>query len=293
MQPLEDLGIECHFIVGNHDVSYKNTNEVNSLDEVVRGYKNFHIYTSPTEVNIKGLDILLLPWVCEQNYKETVKMIESTKAQVCFGHLSINGFEMHRGSIREGSELEDFDKKTFSKFDVVASGHFHHQSMVDNIKYLGAMYELTWADFNDPRGFHLFDTQNREFTFYQNPYNMFHMVSYDDVDKMDKLKEYIEESDFSHLENCYVKVVVTKRTNPYMFDLFMDKLFKFSPADISVVEDVSALLGTEDILDIEQAEDTITIISKYVDGLELSLEKDRMKSMMKSIYQEAIVLEDL
>ena len=52
------MKINFHCIVGNHDIYYKNTNDVNSLKELIDGkYKNIHIYEDPTDVNIGGLDI--------------------------------------------------------------------------------------------------------------------------------------------------------------------------------------------------------------------------------------------
>src|SRR5580704_5434111 len=68
----------------------------------------------------------------------------------------------------------------FDKFDVVASGHFHHKSTKGNINYLGSHGEFTWSDYNDERGFHIFDTETRELEFIPNPYRMFEKVHYSD-----------------------------------------------------------------------------------------------------------------
>ena len=53
---LDELNIPCHFIIGNHDIYYKNTSDVNSLTELLGGkYKNVHIYDEATEVDFDGL----------------------------------------------------------------------------------------------------------------------------------------------------------------------------------------------------------------------------------------------
>ncbi|MEX0598566.1 MAG: hypothetical protein WD512_18940, partial [Candidatus Paceibacterota bacterium] len=46
--------------------------------------------------------------------------------------------------------------------------------------------------------------------------------------------------------------------------------------------------------EIDQAEDTLTILNKYVDGIQVNsnLDSYRMKNMIKSIYNEAIATED-
>ena len=54
---------DVHMIIGNHDTYYKNTNEVNSPELLLQTYSNIKTYSEPTEVNIGGLDILLLPWI--------------------------------------------------------------------------------------------------------------------------------------------------------------------------------------------------------------------------------------
>ena len=46
---LEDHGIDTHVILGNHDTYYKNTNEINSMEELV-GSDRFKIYTKPNIV---------------------------------------------------------------------------------------------------------------------------------------------------------------------------------------------------------------------------------------------------
>ena len=113
-----------HIIPGNHDIYYKNSNEVNILHELLGGTERVRIYDEPEVVDIGQTQIMMLPWICEENYKECVNAISTTKAPILFGHLELLGFEMHRGHFCDSG----FDKDMFSKFDVVCSGHFHHKS---------------------------------------------------------------------------------------------------------------------------------------------------------------------
>ena len=57
--------ITMHCIIGNHDVYYRNTNRVNSLQELFSN--DMTIYDEPQVVNFDGLDIALLPWVNKEN----------------------------------------------------------------------------------------------------------------------------------------------------------------------------------------------------------------------------------
>jgi UDP-2,3-diacylglucosamine pyrophosphatase LpxH len=271
-------------IIGNHDVSYKNTNSVNSPNLLLTEYsKNLtNWWDKPVEVVYDGLKILLCPWICEDNYADTMKAIEETDARVLMGHLELQGFEMHRGSICDHGQTAD----TFAKFDLVCSGHFHHKSTHDNIAYLGSPYEMTWNDYGDPRGFHIFDTDTRAITFVRNPYSIFHKIEYSDADMT------IE--DIGHLETngltgTYIKVIVKEKTNPYLFDLFIDKLQQSGAADIKVVDDHLNLDLADDSI-VDEAQDTLTIMNKYIETIEFRGDKKRVEHFIRELYQEAVNL---
>mgnify|MGYP003350627016 FL=1 len=129
-------------IVGNHDVTYKNTNEINAMNELFERYNNINVYTEPVMNEYAGTNIALIPWINSSNYEQSLQFMKDTPAQICFGHFEIAGFEMDRGNICHTG----MNKETFDKFDVVLSGHFHHKSTDGNITYLGNQYQITWAD---------------------------------------------------------------------------------------------------------------------------------------------------
>ena len=70
---------DVHMIIGNHDTYYKNTNSVNSPELLLQTYPNIKTYSDPTEVNIGGLNILLIPWINQENEANTLKLIEKSK----------------------------------------------------------------------------------------------------------------------------------------------------------------------------------------------------------------------
>jgi hypothetical protein len=200
-----------------------------------------------------------------------------TKSPVMFGHFEIAGFQMYKGH----ENKEGFDPKLFKKFDLVCSGHFHHRSRNDNIVYLGNPYELTWADFEDPRGFHIFDTSTRDLEFVQNPFNIFHKIYYDDTNGGGK------PVDFSFVKDCHVKLIVVNKTNFYGFERFVEKIYEQNPAELKIVEDLSAFEEQalqDDDIDIE---DTLTLLSHYVENLDTNADKSRIKTLMKTLYVEA------
>jgi len=280
-------GITAHIIAGNHDTFYKNTNDVNALDLLLEGYENnITCYSTPEEIDFDGTNILLMPWICSGNYASSMNVLENTNAQIVFGHFEISGFEMHKGSYCDSG----FKTSIFEKFDLVCSGHFHHKSTNQNINYLGTAYEITWADYNDQKGFHIFDTDTRELTFVPNPIKMFHKVHYDDLNK--ELAEIII-TDFSSYKDSIVKVIIRNKMNPLWFDMFIEKLEAAGIIDMQVVEDHLNLNLEDDSDIVNEAEDTLTILNNYVDQLELKADKTKLENLLRNLYTEAINLETI
>ena len=287
LQPAEERGIETHIIQGNHDSYYKDTHEVNALDELVAGrYNHIHTYSVPTVISIDGLSIQLMPWITDSNRDEAMEAINNPKTSLLMGHLELNGFTMHRGLISD----HGMDRTSFDKFDKVYSGHYHHRSTIGNVSYIGALGEYTWHDYNDPRGFSIFDTETSVLEFIQNPYKMFRIARYDDVANPEII-EKIQNTDFSKYKDTFVKLVVVNKSNPYAFDLLFDSIYKMGPLDITIVEDPTVLLENEEMESVDEAEDTPTILRKYIDTLTLPLDAGKMKHFMMDIYNEALQVE--
>ena len=282
---LAERNIAVHMLAGNHDTYFKNTNDVNSVDLLLNEYKNINVIDRPATINVNDTSICMMPWICPENYDNSMLVLENTPANICMGHFEIAGFAMHRGMPSQ----EGLSRELFKRFDVVFSGHYHHRSTQDNIRYLGNPYELTWQDYNDPRGFHLFDLSDRSLEFVENPNVMFHRITYDD--KENSITE-INNKDLSKYTGTYVKVVVLNKTNPYLFDKFMANLYNVNPIDITIAEDFADLTeGVDDDM-INEAEDTITIINKFVDGIqEEHIDNDKLKTVLKELYVEALNLE--
>lgn len=285
LEPLANGGYDVHMIVGNHDTYFKNTNSVNALQELVASSYPFNIYdTVPTEVEFGDTTVLMIPWICEDNRKVSYDKINSTKAQIAMGHLEISGFEMYRGSIVSHGD----DRNNFSRFDLVFSGHYHHKSSDGAIFYLGSHGEFTWSDFDDPKGFHIFDTETRSLTFIENPYKMFKKIWYNDADE-----NFVNSKiDYTQYKNCIVKIIVQNKENFYWFDKFVDNVQNVNPIDLQIVEDHMNLYLEEDQDIIDEAESTIDIFNKYIETVEnKSVDKKKLQAKINELYNEALAIE--
>ena len=116
---------------------------------------------------------------------------------------------------------------------------------------------------------------------------MFRKFYYDDSEET---FETLTEKDYSEYENTYVKVVIQKKTNPFWFDTVLDKLYTANVANLVVVENFSDLEFMEDDELIDEAQDTLTILSKYVDSLNIE-NKTELNILMRNLYNEALTVE--
>jgi len=273
-EPLKNY--EVHMIVGNHDSYYKNTNNTNSPQLLLKDYPNIRTYSSPTEIKVGNLDILLLPWICMENEEKSLKMIKKTKAKVAMGHLEFQGFRVNRQIIME----HGLEANLFENFSKVFSGHYHTRSDNGTVFYLGNPYEIYWTDVNDTRGFTIFDTETLEHTPVNNPYKMFYNIYYEDTN--------YQTFDTREYENKIVKVVVRKKSDTKKFEKFLDKLYASNIAELKVIENFDIQEPVE--FEAFESEDTISILNRYIQEAEISLDKSVIQKMMQEIYQEACEL---
>ena len=281
--------VQVFMLAGNHDTFFKNTNDVNSVDLLLQEYDNVEIISQPRTIYLTGdksdFSVCMLPWICAENYQESIDTIKTTEASLCCGHLEIAGFAMYKGMHSE----EGLSRELFRKFEHTFSGHYHHKSSSDNIYYLGNPYQLTWQDYNDPRGFHIYNTSNHELEFVENTNIMYHKLVYDD--KVDSITDILN-IDLSIYTNTYVKVVVLNKTNPYIFDKMIANLYQVNPIDVTIAEDYQDLTDESESDIMNEAEDTVTIINKYVDSFNTEgIDNTKLKNVLREIYVEALNLE--
>ena len=274
-EPMRDY--KMHVLVGNHDIALRNSLEINSPELLLTEYANINPISEPTVLQLNSASFLMLPWICADNYAKSMDMLKTAKADLCCGHLEISGFSMYKGM----ESHEGFDVGLFGKFDMVFSGHYHHRSSRSNIHYLGNPYEITHMDYNDTRGFHIFDTETRELTFIPNTYTIFDRFVYDDS-KYDPAG--IDTTTFA---DKFLKIVVQKKTDFYKFDTFLDRVYNSKPHDVKIMEDIAEMSADEmdESLDIE---DTQSILQHYIKSADVEVDREKLSAYMKQLYVEAL-----
>ena len=276
LEPLRKY--EVHMIVGNHDIFLRNSTEINAPELLLKDYPNIKTYSSPTNTKVGGIDMTFIPWICSENYDETLKVIKKSKAKIAMGHLELQGFRVNKHLVMEEHGL---DPNIFTKFQKVFSGHYHTRSDNGRIFYLGNPYEMYWTDVNDTRGFHIFDTETLEHTPINNPYKLFYNIYYEDTPhQMFDVTEYA---------NKIVKVIVRKKSKQKEFDKFIDKLYKVGIQDLKIVENFD-IQENEDFV-IDEEENTISILNRYIDESECNFDKNVIKGIFQDLYQQSCEIE--
>ena len=273
---LVEKQMTLHVLVGNHDIHMRESVDINSPSLVLKEYSNVIVYDKPATVDLDGVSVDIVPWICRDNQTEVLSFINDSKSDVCLGHFEIAGFAMYRGL----ESHEGLSADMFLKYAYVFSGHYHTRSQKNNIVYVGTPYEMTWQDYNDPKGYHILDTEQMDVKFVRNKNNIFERIEYDDTKQIPAVEDL-------KLTNKFVKLVVTNKTDLFRFDNFLSQLYTSGAYEIKIVEDLTDFTDGE-VGESINLEDTLVVLSNYIDSIETNADKEKIKNFMKTLYVEAL-----
>jgi DNA repair exonuclease SbcCD nuclease subunit len=284
-EPLEDAGIKFTALIGNHDSFFKESIEVNSPDLLLNDFRAsgcVDLVQAFRTVRIGTTTVDIIPWICRDNEEEIAAYMKLSESEYCFGHFEIEGFAMYKGVEAQHGLSRDL----FKKYTKVYSGHYHTRSEDGNIVYIGTPCEMTWNDYDDPRGVHIWDSDTGEIEFIECPITLFDKVVYDE-DKID-----FKKTPNIDVKDKFIKLIVENRTDFKKYDKFVTALNEMGPHDLKIIEDLSNF--TDDVVidtDKLDLDDTPTLLRNYVDTVDTDLDKDRLKRELNLLYIEAKALE--
>lgn len=278
IRPMMHGGYYFHWLLGNHDIYFRETSEVNAAD--VLFYGGIYPYAYATDVKFEDCEILFVPWITNQNREQVMNKLATTTAQIVFGHFELDGFEETKGHNHVGGMSPD----VFNRFDVVLSGHFHQQSKKGNIQYLGAHSEFQWGDDGERRGFHIFDTSTRTLEFIENPIKVFSKIYYDDA----KGQPTVPLGGFKSLYNKFVKVIVSGKNDPAQYEWFLNEVEQAKPVDIKIVEDHLNLNLTGEVK-MDDTQSTLQIMREYVRQANNIVNVDKLDHLVVDLYKKAMI----
>lgn len=286
-EPARQRGIRIHWLLGNHDLPFKQRVSLSS-HEAFREYENVIVYATATQVMFEQTPVLLVPWLCQENYAHSMTALAQFAGSVVMGHFELSGFEMFRGVTNE----HGLDPAPLQSFAQVFSGHYHHQSKRDNIWYLGSPYEMVWSDHGDPHGFHWWTPTTREITFVENPHHLFFKFVYNDEGQPSTyVKSLLEQIKLYPVQQRIIKVIVQRKTQLLWYDAFVDATLKLGCHDVQFVDDTGWATSLDETgTEAETSTmDTRSTVQWYLQGLPWSntqVQQD-VTMMMMSLYEEA------
>jgi predicted phosphodiesterase len=129
---------KVYFILGNHDLYYKDKREINSV-EFMRLFDNVIPIRDPfTDGNVT-----ILPWLVNEEWRS----VSSIKSQYIFGHLELPSFYMN--AMVQMPDHGQLQYRHFVNQEYVFTGHFHKRQQKENIIYIGNAFPHNYSDSGD------------------------------------------------------------------------------------------------------------------------------------------------
>ncbi len=135
MKLLNDNFDQTFFLVGNHDLYYRENRSITSA-KFATLFPNIHLID---ELTVNG-NVALIPWLVDDEWKE----VEKITSKYVFGHLELPGFKMN--AMVEMPDHGELNTKHFKNQDYVFSGHFHKRQTKGRISYIGNPFGHNYSD---------------------------------------------------------------------------------------------------------------------------------------------------
>lgn len=258
---------KVHFIVGNHDIHYKDTNDINSVEQFSQ-IDNVFVYKKYIELLFGNKNFALCPW-------GTLPNPDGLNIDAAFGHFAFSGAALV-GAVSTGSyTMEDVTKHT----PLVFSGHFHirkhYETNTGKVITTGCPYEQTWGDIGNLKGFYILDTDTMEIKFIENTFSPRHVSV-----RWSKLKNF----DTSLIKNNYIKIIID---SDYEYDDVTKVMRAFHSAGARIIEpdyqyqkELSTIIDNLGDITIMSHEESI---NKYIDNMSIS---DDEREFIRSVAIE-------
>lgn len=239
---LDDCGIPVIFIIGNHDLFYRDNRSVHSLPWL-ESMDNITVIDQPTVID----DTLLVPWICPG---DKLSNIAQEKVKYAFGHFELPGFLMNEKYAFPDKEgiLKGDDMK---HPDYVFSGHFHARQKRTTksgtqIHYIGNPFPHNFNDVRDrDRGMMVLEHGEEP-----------EYVNWPDAPYYDKIKlsEFLANPD-QYDSNSHIKIIQDiDLTSTERDELKQSVADTYGIVNLSIEPDKSETLNEGEVEDIEDLE---------------------------------------
>lgn len=271
--------LPVHIIAGNHDLYYKTSNDISSLDSL-KYIPSVNIYKEPELIKFGQRKCLLLPWQSTHTSEAEV-LTKYKSARYVFCHSEAAGFMLNK-KVKQttGTKLSEF--KDFFR---VYSGHIHYSQVKKNVYMVGNAYQMTRSDCNNPKGVYLLDLETEKHQFFENNYSpKFVKINIKNVLDI-TLGEFKDKIRNNFLDLYIPSDIPIKYNLSYLMNLIQDDSRKIEPNiyDEDVFIDVDEV--DAEIQNGYKNFDIINLCNKYIENKDYDNEiKEDLKKKIVEIY---------
>jgi len=280
-----------YLVLGNHDLYYKNTLNVSSLN-IFQGYRNLHVISEPTVVNLNGRYALMCPWIIKiDNVIPELKKLNKQFDWI-FGHFEFTGGQMTQTykNVSHG-----YSTQTITQFltptGTVVSGHYHLKRYMDrDVFYIGSPLQLTWGDCEEEKSVAVID-ENHNMTLIHNEITpKFVKINLSDIPRTPRGDQAPGNKKKFDIENNYIKLFIDKSISEIAMRKIIEVLNSKNPRSVAVVDLTVVSSANINSDELEKIKDPVLLIKEYLSDLELECEYDKelLVAKVDAIYREAI-----
>ena len=270
---------QVYVLVGNHDMYFKDTWEVNSI-KPFDALPNLHVIDKPGRIYWDKYPIDFLPYTSDPTLYLHDMQVDNP--YLLFAHVAINGSVLNTvyGNlsdvvIEHDGDMQIIDKSLFQKWAKVFLGHYHAPQKLDNIvEYIGSPLQLSFGEAHQEKHIGILDLETLKTEYIINDFSPKHLIiKPEDFDSIDIKNNFVrlEVEDIQTLDLLELKNKLNAKAAS----------FEIRPIDSSKKEDdqttikeASNILETQDVLE------------KWIKENPTALDKNRLLEFASIICQK-------
>lgn len=256
---------QVFFIIGNHDLFYRNKRDVHSVP-FAELYPNIKLIDQITTIG----DCSFVPWLVGDEWKQ----VREIRSRYIFGHFELPGFKLN--PIVEVPDSGEINSTHFKYAEWVFSGHLHKRQIKDNIIYIGNCFPHDFGDCGDnDRGFATLEHGGKV-----------DFVNWKGCPKFVKcnLSDMALDPSKYLVPNSYVKAIadvdLSYEEVNHMKETFVET---YNIREFRLVQPSESIEGDETLVDSEASQSIDEIFTKQIEELESEAFD---KALLMSIYKE-------
>jgi DNA repair exonuclease SbcCD nuclease subunit len=266
---------KIYLILGNHDIYFNSTLEVNSI-KFLKKFDNVTLIEEIKEIEIKNKKLCFIPWQVDDNGLKNYIANNVIESKICFGHFDLKGFHLNKNQI---SDVGIDCGILFDNFKLVFSGHYHTRSKQSRngseIVYVGSPYQLTRNDIGEEKGFVVLDVETLKYEYVNNDVSIKYIVL-----------TYPQTISKELIEGNIIDVIVKYDSNysDGKFQEYLKKIEELNPISTPNVKIITE--NNETVIVDYKSLSTVELMQEYINNNANIKDKQTALSILNRIYQK-------